>query len=142
MKVSTLYSCLKSCLVWCFPIKIFLMHVTIYLTRQGAKKLRGQQETIDSFEGYSEQHISRLKGQLQLENDEQLKRISETIASRLREATARLEEQLAEEKAARVELQKYAKQAQKRSNEELSKLRVHLEKAQEELRRKGNCAIL
>ncbi|PON81440.1 AIG1-type guanine nucleotide-binding (G) domain containing protein [Trema orientale] len=109
---------------------------------QGSKKLRDQQEPIDSLEGYSEQHISRLKEQLQLENDEQLNRISETIASRLREATARLEEQLAEEKAARVELQKSAQQAQEMSNEELSKLRVHREQAQEELRRKGNCAIL
>lgn len=66
------------------------------------------------------------------------------IESRLRETTTRLEQQLAEEQAARLKAEENAQQAQRRSNEEIYKLREHLEQAQEELRKRGEnrCAIL
>lgn len=70
------------------------------------------------------------------------------VESKLKETTQRLEQQLAEEQAARLEAEKIAQAAQMRSNDEIRKLREHLEKAQketEELRRRaesGRCAIL
>lgn len=66
------------------------------------------------------------------------------VESRLRETTNRLEQQLAEEQAARLKAEENAQQAQQISNEEIRKLREHLELAQEELRKRGEnrCVIL
>jgi len=52
----------------------------------------------------------------------------------LRAATTRLEQQLANEQAARLEAEKYAHAVQMKSDEEIMKLRKHLEQAHEELR--------
>lgn len=56
----------------------------------------------------------------------------------------RLEQQLAEEQAARLKAEEHAQQAQRKSNDEIRKLREHLQKAEEELRRRGDsrCTIL
>lgn len=66
------------------------------------------------------------------------------VELRLRETTTRLEQQLAEEQAARLKAEENAQQEQRRSNEEIRKLREHLEQAHEELRKRGEnrCAIL
>lgn len=64
---------------------------------------------------------------------------------KVRESTARLEQQLAEEKAARLLAQKMAQTAQIQSNDEILKLRESLERAERELRDqvgKAKCAIL
>ncbi|XP_062101584.1 immune-associated nucleotide-binding protein 9 [Humulus lupulus] len=112
--------------------------------KQGAMKLRDQQEEVNSLKGYSKREISDLKEQMQLAYEEQLKRITEMVESRLKETTTRLEQQLYEEHAARLRAEEFAQQAQKSSNEEIRKLREHLELAQEELRKRGEskCAIL
>ncbi|PON81437.1 AIG1-type guanine nucleotide-binding (G) domain containing protein [Trema orientale] len=113
--------------------------------KQGAMKLRDQQEEVNSKKGsYSKREISDLKDQMQLQYDEQLKRITEMVESRLRETTTRLEQQLAQEQAARLKAEEFAQLAQKRSNDEIRRLREHLELAQEELRKRGEnrCAIL
>ena len=51
---------------------------------------------------------------------------------------------MAEEQAARLKAEENAMLAQKRSDEEIRKLREHLEMAHEELRKRGEnrCAIL
>lgn len=57
----------------------------------------------------------------------------------------RLEQQLAEEQAARLKAEENAQHAQRKSNDEIRQLREHLQRAQEELRKRGessNCAIL
>lgn len=66
------------------------------------------------------------------------------VESKLKEATARLEQQLAEEQAARLKAEESAKLAQIKSDDEIRKLRKHLEMAQEELRKRGEnrCVIL
>lgn len=111
--------------------------------KKGAMKLQNQQKEFDSLKGYSKVEISEMKTQMQLAHDEQLKRIVEMVETKLREATTRLEKQLAEEQAARLEAEEKAMRAQKRSDDEIRKLREHLEKAQEELRKRGDrCAIL
>lgn len=67
---------------------------------------------------------------------------------KLKETTSRLEQQLAEEQAARLNAEAMAQAAQMKSNDEIQKLRENLERAQresEELRRlaeKVKCAIL
>lgn len=70
------------------------------------------------------------------------------VESKLKETTQRLEKQLAEEQAARLEAEKLAHAAQMRSSDEIQKLRESLEKAKQEtedLRKRaesGRCAIL
>lgn len=66
------------------------------------------------------------------------------VVTDLREATRRLEKQLAEEEAARLEAEENAKSAQTKSDDEIKKLRKDLEKAHEELGKRGDkgCVIL
>ncbi|GFP81262.1 protein aig1 [Phtheirospermum japonicum] len=105
--------------------------------KEGANKLRYQTAEINSMEGYSKQEISELKEQFHKSYEQQLKRITEMVESKLKETTHRLELQLAEEQSARL-----------KANDEIRKLREHLERAQretEELRKRaesGRCAIL
>ncbi|PON81439.1 hypothetical protein TorRG33x02_227900, partial [Trema orientale] len=54
------------------------------------------------------------------------------VVSRLIEAIAILQQQLAEEKASRQKAEEFAQQEQKRTNEEIHELRDKLEKANEE----------
>lgn len=111
--------------------------------KKGAMKLHSEQKKVDSMEGYSEGQISEFKKHMQQQYDDQLKQITVMIESKLKEATTRLEKQLAEEHAARLKAEDSAKLAQKKSDEEIRKLREHLDKAHEELRsRGGGCAIL
>ncbi|KAJ8541820.1 hypothetical protein K7X08_002636 [Anisodus acutangulus] len=54
------------------------------------------------------------------------------VESNLKETTHRLEEQLAKEQAARLKAELSAKEAQKKSDDEIRKLREYLERAQKE----------
>ncbi|KAK6940347.1 AIG1-type guanine nucleotide-binding (G) domain [Dillenia turbinata] len=116
--------------------------------KKGAKKLRDQTEEVDALKGYSKGEILELKEQMYRSYEEQLNRITEMVESKLKEATQRLEHQLAEEQAARLKAEEIAQAAQQKSNDEIRKLRERLESAQretEELRRQaqsGRCAIL
>ncbi|KAI5655903.1 hypothetical protein M9H77_24696 [Catharanthus roseus] len=116
--------------------------------KKGAIKLRDQTAEVNSLEGYSKQEISELKEQMQKSYEDQLKRIAEMVESKLKETTFRLEQQLAEEQAARLKAEASAQEAQMRSNDEIRKLREHLERAQREtdaLKKQaegGKCAIL
>jgi len=116
--------------------------------KKGAMKLRDQTENVDSLEGYSKHEIYELKEQMHRSYEDQLKRITEMVESKLKETTNRLEHQLAEEQAARLRAEEIAQVAQMKSNDEICKLREHLERAQretQELRKQaesGRCAIL
>ncbi|PSS00178.1 Immune-associated nucleotide-binding protein [Actinidia chinensis var. chinensis] len=116
--------------------------------KKGAIKLRDQTEEVNSLEGYSKRELSELKQQMHRSYEEQLKRITAMVESKLRATTDRLEQQLAEEQAARLRAEEIAQAAQTKSNEEIRQLREHLERAQrvaEELRQQaesGRCAIL
>lgn len=72
--------------------------------------------------------------------------IVQQVESKLRETTARLEQQLAEEQKARLAALANAKEAQAKSDDEIRKLREHLERAErenEEFRKHAaRCAIL
>ncbi|XP_038874764.1 immune-associated nucleotide-binding protein 9-like [Benincasa hispida] len=113
--------------------------------KMGAMKLRDQQKEVDSLEGYTKQEILELKEQMHHSYDEQLKRITDMVELKLRETTVRLEQKLAEEQAARLKAEEHARHAQRESSDEIRKLRENLQKAEEELRRRGessHCTIL
>jgi len=116
--------------------------------KNGALKLHDQTTMVLSLEDYPEDKISELKDQLHKSNEDQLKRITEMVESKLRETTCRLEHQLAEEQAARLKAEEFAQVAQMKSNDEIRKLRENLEKAQketDELRKRAEsakCVIL
>ncbi|KAH0712089.1 hypothetical protein KY289_008048 [Solanum tuberosum] len=116
--------------------------------KKGATKLHNQATEVNFLVGYTKQERLELKEQMQKSYEEQLKRITEVVESKLKETTHRLEEQLAKEQAARLKSELSAKNAQKKSDEEIRKLREYLERAQretEELRGRsdrGACNIL
>lgn len=114
--------------------------------KKGATKLRDQQEVVAALKGYSKREISEFKEQIERSYEEQLMRITEMVESKLKETTVRLEQQLAEEQAARLKAEELAQLAQMKSNDEIRKLRENLERAEketEELRKQAaRCAIL
>ncbi|XP_038998314.1 immune-associated nucleotide-binding protein 9-like, partial [Hibiscus syriacus] len=72
--------------------------------------------------------------------------LSFTVESKMKETTARLEQQLAEEQAARLKAEEMEQLTQMKLNDEILKLRENLERAQketEELRKQAaRCTIL
>ena len=68
------------------------------------------------------------------------------VETKLKETAKRLEKQLGEEQAARLEAEERANEVQKRSSDEIKKLRENLERAEretKELQRKlGKCINL
>ncbi|KAM7460986.1 hypothetical protein LguiA_029107 [Lonicera macranthoides] len=92
--------------------------------KNGALKLHDQTERVLSMEGHPEdKHTS---------NEEQLKRITEMVESKLREITRRLEQQLAEEQATRLKVEENAQATQMKSNNEIRELRGNLQEVQRE----------
>ncbi|KAI3417432.1 AIG1-type G domain-containing protein, partial [Psidium guajava] len=115
--------------------------------KKGAMKLHEQQEVVGSLKGYTEGELMKLEEQLHKSHEEQLQRITEMVEAKLRETTTRLEQKLAEEQAARMRAEELAQFAQKKSNDEIRRLRESLEKAQRETRElreqaESRCAIL
>ncbi|KAH0910914.1 hypothetical protein HID58_034235 [Brassica napus] len=100
--------------------------------QEEAIKLRDQKKEVESLKGYSKDEISEFKKQIDISYDRQLDRITEMVETKLRETAKRLEKQLGEEQAARLEAEKRANEAQKRSSDEIKKLRENLEKAEKE----------
>ncbi|KAL6512143.1 hypothetical protein OROGR_021740 [Orobanche gracilis] len=103
--------------------------------KKGVVKLHDQTDEVNTLMGivgYSKREISEFKEQFNKSYDEQLKRITEMVESKLRETTHRLELQLAEEQKARLKAEAAAQAAQKESNDEMRKLRESLEKAEKE----------
>lgn len=104
--------------------------------KKGARKLHDQQVEVGSLKGYSEQKISELKEQMQRSYEEQLKRITDMLESKLKETAIDLKQKLGEEQAARL-----------RADDEIQKLRRDLEKSQKETKElreqfHGKCVIL
>ncbi|BAU00831.1 hypothetical protein LR48_Vigan303s004000 [Vigna angularis] len=113
--------------------------------KKRAMELHKEQRKVDSLkEEYSKDAISEFEKQMQQTCDDQLKRITEMVESKLSEATMKLKQQLDEEQAARLKAEEKAMLAQTRSDEEISRLRENHEKAHEELHKKaeGRCAKL
>ncbi|CAN7046556.1 unnamed protein product [Brassica oleracea var. botrytis] len=114
--------------------------------QEEAIKLRDQKKEVESLKGYSKSEISEFKKQIEISYDRQLSRITEMVETKLKETAKRLEKQLGEEQAARLEAEERANEVQKRSSDEIKKLRENLERAEretKELQRKlGKCINL
>ncbi|KAF9661567.1 hypothetical protein SADUNF_Sadunf19G0082100 [Salix dunnii] len=111
--------------------------------QKGEMTFRDQQEEADSLKGrFSTREISELKEQMQRQYEDQLKRVTDMVEMKLKEATGNLERRLAEEQAARLRAEESAQSEQRKSNEEIRMLRESLQKAREELNKNGGCAIL
>ncbi|GAU37927.1 hypothetical protein TSUD_269420 [Trifolium subterraneum] len=113
--------------------------------KKGAIELHKQKRVADSMQGCSEKEKLEFKMQREQAYNDQLNRITAMVETKLKEATTRLEQQLANEQAARLKAEQLANSAQMKSNDEIKKLRRHLEEAHEELRKreaKPSCAIL
>ncbi|KAH9725241.1 Immune-associated nucleotide-binding protein 9 [Citrus sinensis] len=128
------------------------------LTEEQTARLKGE-EVAQLAQRKSNDEIHKLgenleraqretEDQMNKSYEDQIKRIIEMVESKLKETTIRLEQQLAEEHAARLKADGAAQLAQMKSNEEICKLRENLERVQweaEELRKraeKEGCAIL
>ncbi|KAK1384751.1 immune-associated nucleotide-binding protein 9-like [Heracleum sosnowskyi] len=87
---------------------------------------------------------AKLHDQTEVSNHDDKEQLSKRLTE-VKESTSRLEQQLEEEKAARLNAEKLVQTAQKKSNDEIRKLRESLEKAERELREKterSGCAVL
>ncbi|CAL9217312.1 unnamed protein product [Arabidopsis halleri] len=100
--------------------------------QEEATKLRDQKKEVEALKGYSNNEISEFKKQIDMSYDRQLSRITEMVETKLRETAKRLEKQLGEEQAARIEAEKKVNEVQKRSSDEIKKLRENLERAEKE----------
>ncbi|WZZ60563.1 hypothetical protein YC2023_060670 [Brassica napus] len=104
----------------------------IVFSQEEAIKLRDQKKEVESLKGYSKSEISEFKKQIEISYDRQLSRITEMVETKLKETAKRLEKQLGEEQAARLEAEERANEVQKRSSDEIKKLRENLERAEKE----------
>lgn len=125
----------------------------LFLVNEVVKNNGGKPYTDEIFAELKKgaERLANKTAELNSSYEEQLmKRITEMVESKLKETTVRLEEQLAKEQAARLKAEASAQEAQKKSKDEIKKLREHLERAQrenEEFRNRaekeiGGCAIL
>ncbi|GMI89822.1 IMMUNE ASSOCIATED NUCLEOTIDE BINDING 9 [Hibiscus trionum] len=105
----------------------------LFLELQQMAAIRDQQEHVNSQKGYSKQETFELNEQfVERLYEQQLRRITEMVESKLKEAIMKLERQLAKEQVARMRAETQAQFAQKAANDEIRKLREDLEKAQRE----------
>ncbi|KAH9725261.1 Immune-associated nucleotide-binding protein 9 [Citrus sinensis] len=91
---------------------------------------RKSNEEIHKLRENLERAQRETEDQLHKSYEDRIKRITEMVESRLKETTTRLEQQLAEEQAARLKVERVAQLAQRKSNDEIHKLRENLERAQ------------
>ncbi|KAL3830336.1 hypothetical protein ACJIZ3_019138 [Penstemon smallii] len=108
--------------------------------KKGTLKLRDQSAEFCSMEGNSKQEISEFQMQFNKSCEEQLKKMTEMVESKLQETILRLEQSLADEQAARLK-------GEAAAEAEIQKLREDLARAQderEELRKKSEkyCVIM
>ncbi|XP_074575313.1 immune-associated nucleotide-binding protein 9 isoform X1 [Curcuma longa] len=117
--------------------------------KKGALSVHRKEKEVQSMQGYSEQQISELKEEIAKSYDFQLERITEMVEQKLKLTVEKLEKQLAEEHAARLEAEKVSQEARKRSDEDIKNLKEKLERAQKDAQEfkmlaesKNACSIL
>ncbi|XP_027329150.1 immune-associated nucleotide-binding protein 9-like [Abrus precatorius] len=107
--------------------------------------LRDQQQKVaDSLKGYSKEEILEIKQQMQQNYDNELKRITNMVETKLMEETGNLLRKLEEEKAARLSAEENYKTIQISSGYEIEKLKQALERAHKRIndQEQKRCSIL
>ncbi|XP_049408642.1 immune-associated nucleotide-binding protein 9-like [Solanum stenotomum] len=108
-----------------------------------ALNFHDQKEKVDSSLGHSKEDIDGLKDQVQRSHEEQIRRITEMVESKLNETIQRLDKQLEEERSARLEAEQKAKKAQEKSKNESRELKDQLESSRREINElRDRCNIL
>ncbi|KAK6787265.1 hypothetical protein RDI58_015790 [Solanum bulbocastanum] len=121
-------------------LKELLFQVNLVVEKNGAKPYTNdlfkelKKEKVDSSLGHSKEDIDGLKDQMQRSHEEQIRRITEMVESKLKETIQRLDKQLEEERSARLVAEQNAKEAQEKSENESRELKDQLEKRLEEER--------
>ncbi|WMV34845.1 hypothetical protein MTR67_028230 [Solanum verrucosum] len=121
-------------------LKELLEQVNLVVEKNGGKPYTNdlfkefKKEKVDSSLGHSKEDIDGLKDQVQRYHEEQIRRITEMVESKLNETIQRLDKQLEEERSARLAAEQNAKEAQEKSENESRELKDQLEKRLEEER--------
>ncbi|CAN0838102.1 Immune-associated nucleotide-binding protein 9 [Linum grandiflorum] len=104
--------------------------IFVEMQRQAAI-MRDKQSELDALvaNDFSSEKIMDLKAMMNQMYAEQLKHITDMVESKLKETTARLEQQLEVEQAARLDAERFAQAAHMQSSDEIRQLRSNLEKA-------------
>ncbi|KAK9033013.1 hypothetical protein V6N11_018053 [Hibiscus sabdariffa] len=100
----------------------------LFVELKSCSTIRDQQQEDASQKGYSNAQMLELKEQMERSHDEQLRRITETLESKLQETTTWLEQHLAEERAARAKAEEELELALRRSKDEMLNLKDNLER--------------
>ncbi|KAH9725196.1 Immune-associated nucleotide-binding protein 9 [Citrus sinensis] len=98
--------------------------------KRGATELRDKKAEVDSLKEYSKREISKLMGQMQESYEDRIKRMAEMVESGLKETTTRLEQQLAEEQAARLRAEEVAQLAEMKLKDEIQSRNIEKETAE------------
>ncbi|AQK71755.1 Immune-associated nucleotide-binding protein 9 [Zea mays] len=111
------------------------------------KEVHDREKEVHTL-GYSDEQISELKEEIHRTRDEQLAQITSMVEEKLNRTVEKLQQQLMEEQNARLEAEKVAHEAMRKSEAQIQELKERLEKARlenEEFRRmaqSSKCAIL
>ncbi|KAK4719011.1 hypothetical protein R3W88_017349 [Solanum pinnatisectum] len=121
-------------------LKELLFQVNLVVEKNGGKPYTNdlfkefKKEKVDSSSGHSKEDIDVLKDQMQRSHEEQIRRITEMVESKLNETIQRLDKQLKEERSARLAAEQNTKEAQEKSENESRELKDKLDKQLEEER--------
>ncbi|KAG5047710.1 hypothetical protein JHK82_017070 [Glycine max] len=101
-----------------------------------------QQKMVDSMGGYSKAETLGIKMQMQQKYDDELKRITNMVESKLKEESANLLKSLEEERVARLKAEENYRSIQITSNNEIQKLKWDLEVANKRPPTRRGCVIM
>ncbi|KAK7399417.1 hypothetical protein VNO78_10599 [Psophocarpus tetragonolobus] len=116
--------------------------------KEKARIRDNQKKLVESKEGYSEAEMSEFKKEMQQKYDEELKRMTNMVETKLKEENERLLKKLEEEKVARHKAEENYISIQNTSYNEIQELKRNLEEAKRRPppsfppRRRGICAIM
>ncbi|CAJ1958581.1 unnamed protein product [Sphenostylis stenocarpa] len=114
--------------------------------KEKARTRDNNNKLVDSMEGFSKAETFGIKMQLQKKYEDELKRMTDMVESKLKEESANLLKKLEQERVARLKAEENYRSIQTTSNNEIQKLKRDLEEANRRTSitrtTKKTCAIL